>query len=342
VDATITTPDHLLQLGHAFKGAKALLSAVELGVFTILSEGPLDVDALRRRIGIDVRGARDFFDALVALQLLERDGNDRYLNTPETDVYLDRTKSSYIGGDLEHLNARVYPHWNDLTAALRTGRPQSGPRGTGNYPALYSDPAAFKTFINGMTDGCLSAAKAAALMFPWHQYGTVIDIGAAEGGFLVQIAAKHAHISGGGFDLAPVKPLFDRYVQAHGLTTRLKFNAGDFFTEELPTADVLVMGRILHNWDLVTKRMLLRKAYDALAPGGALMVYERLIDDDRKASTAGLLASLNMLIMTQGGFDFTGKDCIGWMSEAGFQRISVSSLANDISMVVGLKRAKAN
>ena len=341
MDATTTTPDHLLQLGHAFKGAKTLLSAVELGVFTILSEGPLDVDALRRHIGIDVRGARDFFDALVALQLLERDGNDRYLNTPHADLYLDSTKSSYIGGELEHLNARVYPHWGDLTAALRTGRPQSGLRGTGNYPALYSDRAAFKTFMCGMRDSCLPAAKAAALMFPWHQYSTVIDIGAAEGGFLVQIAATHAHIRGGGFDLAPVKPLFDRYVQAHGLTTRLKFNAGDFFTEELPTADVLVMGRILHNWDLVTKRMLLRKAFDALAPGGALMVYERLIDDDRRASTAGLLASLNMLIMTQGGFDFTGKDCVNWMSKAGFQSISVSSLANGISMVVGLKPAKA-
>jgi hypothetical protein len=337
MDATITTPDRLVQLGHAFKGAKALLSAVELGVFTILCEGPLDLEVLRRRIGIDARGARDFFDALVALGLLERDGKDRYANTRETDLYLDSTKPSYIGGDLEHLNARVYPHWSDLTAALRTGRPQSGARGTGNYPALYSDPAAFKTFMSGMTDGCLSAAKAAALMFPWHQYSTVIDIGAAQGGFLVQIAAIHSHISGGGFDLALVKPLFDRYVQAQGLATRLKFNAGDFFTDELPTADVLVMGRILHNWDLATKRMLLRKAYDALAPGGALMVYERLIDDDRRTSTAGLLASLNMLIMTQGGFDFTGADCIGWMREAGFQSISVEPLANDISMVVGLK-----
>ena len=339
MDATITTPDRLMQLGHAFKGAKVLLSAVELGVFTILSEGPLDVDALRRRIGIEVRGARDFFDALVSLQLLERDGNDQYVNTPKTDLYLDSTKSSYIGGDLEHLNARIYPHWSDLTAALRTGRPQSGARGTGNYPALYSDPAVFKTFMSGMTDGRLSAAKAAALMFPWHQYSTVIDIGAAQGGFLTQIAAIHAHISGGGFDLAAAKPLFDRYVQARGLATRLKFYAGDFFTDELPTADVLVMGRILHNWDLATKQMLLRKAFDALAPGGALMVYERLIDDDRRTSTAGLLASLNMLIMTQGGFDFTGADCVGWMSEAGFQSISVEPLANDISMIVGLKRA---
>jgi SAM-dependent methyltransferase len=339
MDPTITIPDRLLRLGHAFKGAKVLLSAVELGVFTILSEGPLDVDALRRRTGIDVRGARDFFDALVALQLLERDGNDQYVNTPETYLYLDSTKSSYIGGDLEHLNARVYPHWSDLTAALQTGRPQSGARGTGNYPALYSDPAAFKTFMSGMTDGCLSAAKAAALAFPWHQYNTVIDIGAAQGGFLTQIASIHAHISGGGFDLAAAKPLFDRYVQARGLATQLKFYAGDFFTDELPSADVLIMGRILHNWDLATKQMLLRKAFDALAPGGALIIYERLIDDDRRTSTAGLLASLNMLIMTQGGFDFTSADCVGWMSEAGFQSISVEPLANDISMIVGLKRA---
>jgi hypothetical protein len=339
MDTTITNPDRLLQLGHAFKGAKALLSAVELGVFTILSEGPLDLETLQQRIEIDARGARDFFDALVALELLERDGKGHYANTPETDLYLDSTKPSYIGGDFDHLNARVYPHWNDLTAALRTGHPQSGARGTGNYPALYSDPATFKTFMSGMTDGCLSAAKAAALLFPWHQYNTVIDIGAAQGGFLAKIASIHAHISGGGFDLAAAKPLFDQYVQAHGLATRLKFYAGDFFTDELPIADVLIMGRILHNWDLATKQMLLRKAYNALAPGGALMVYERLIDDDRRTSTAGLLASLNMLIMTQGGFDFTGADCVGWMRETGFQSISVEPLANDISMVVGLKRA---
>lgn len=153
----------------------------------------------------------------------------------------------------------------------------------------------------------------------------------------MQIAQAHAHITGGGFDLSPVKPLFDSYVRDLGLSSRLQFYPGDFFQEPLPNADVLVMGRVLHNWDLATKKMLLRKAYEALPRGGALIVYERLIDDERRVNAAGLLASLNMLVMTAEGFDFTGADCIGWMQEVGFRDMCVELLTPDQSMVVALK-----
>jgi O-methyltransferase domain len=121
------------------------------------------------------------------------------------------------------------------------------------------------------------------------------------------------------------------------LGERLAFHAGDFLSAPLPSADVLVVGRVLHNWDLATKKMLLAKAYEALPGGGALIVYERLIDDDRRANAAGLLASLHMLLVTAGGFDFTAADCIGWMRDAGFQRIYVEPLALGLSMVVATK-----
>src|SRR5712664_1777153 len=127
----VITPDRIVKLGLAFRAAKALLSAVELGVFTALAESPLDLDTLRKRVGIDERGARDFFDAL---GMLERDESGRYANTLETDLYLDRQKPTYIGGELDHFNTYVYPHWNLLTPALRTGKPQSGARATGHYP----------------------------------------------------------------------------------------------------------------------------------------------------------------------------------------------------------------
>jgi len=333
----VITPDRIVKLGLAFRAAKALLSAVELGVFTALAESPLDLDTLRKRVGIDERGARDFFDALVALGMLERDESGRYANTLETDLYLDRQKPTYIGGELDHFNTYVYPHWNLLTPALRTGKPQSGARATGHYPALYADQAALETLVKGMTGGTLPVAKALAAKFNWQNYKTIIDVGTAQGCLPVQIAHAHPHISGGGFDLPPVAPHFGNYVREHDLSHRLRFYAGDFLQDPLPSADVLVFGRVLHNWDIATKRMLLKKAYDALPAGGALIVYERLIDDKRRVNAAALLASVNMVIMTAGGFDFTGADCIGWMREAGFRNMCVELLTSEYSMVVGTK-----
>jgi len=338
MQAPVVTPDRIVRLGLAFREAKALMSATELGVFTALAEGPLDPQALAKRIGIDERGARDFFDALVALGMLERDDDGSYANSPETDLYLDRRKPTYIGGELEHFNAYVYPHWNLLTPALRTGKAQSGARATGHYSALYADHAALETLAKGMTGGSLPVAKSLAAKFPWRDYKTVIDVGTAQGCLPVQIAQAHAHITGGGLDLPPMKPHFESHVREYGLSDRLRFFPGDFLQDRLPGADVVVFGRILHNWDLVTKRMLLKKAYEVLPAGGALIVYERLIDDQRRTNAAALLASLNMLIMTAGGFDFTGADCVGWMRETGFRDMRVETLTSDQSMVVGIKR----
>src|SRR5712691_9983474 len=216
MQAPVVMPDRIVRLGLAFREAKALLSATELGVFTALAEGPLDPQALAKRIGIDERGARDFFDALVALGMLERDDDGSYANSPEADLYLDRRKPTYIGGELEHFNAYVYPHWNLLTPALRTGKAQSGARATGHYSALYADHAALKTLAKGMTGGSLPVAKILAAKFPWQDYQTVIDVGTAQGCLPVQIAQAHPHITGGGFDLPPVNPLFDSYAREHG------------------------------------------------------------------------------------------------------------------------------
>ena len=331
-------PDRLVQLGFAFRESKTLLSAIELDVFTALStHGPLGLDELARRTGVHPRSARDFFDALVSLRLLERDDAGHYCPTPETGRYLSRNSPYYIGGELEFANARQYGPWSLLTEALQTGKPQSGARGTENYSAYYAQASILENVAKGMSGGTLLAAEAMAERFPWREYRTFCDIGTAQGCLPAAIAGAHRHIYGVGFDLPPLKRLFEEYVSRHGLADRLHFRAGDFFQDPLPTADVLVMGRVLHNWDLASKTMLLKKAYDALPVGGALIVYERLIDDERRSSTSGLVASLNMLVMTASGFDFTGADCIGWMTEVGFKDCRVISLTSILSMVIGAK-----
>jgi hypothetical protein len=303
----------------------------------VLSQsGSLDDDELRARLGIHPRSARDFFDALVALGMLDRtDG--RYSNTPETERFLDPAKPTYMGGVLEMANARLYTFWGSLTEALQTGLPQSEMKTGGDFfEVLYADQEKLAQFTKAMSGLSSAAGNAIASSFPWRDYGSVIDIGCAQGAVPVAIATAHPHLTGGGFDLPPVQPIFEAYAARCGLADRLTFTPGDFFADPLPTADVLVMGHILHDWDLDGKRMLLQKAYDALPTGGALIVYEALIDDDRRTNAFGLLMSLNMLIEGL-GFDFTGADCQQWMAETGFSRTYVDHLAGPDSMVVGIK-----
>ena len=331
------TPDRISELGKAFRASKALFSAVELGIFTVLAKGSRDLEELRADVGIAERGARDFFDSLVALRLLERDADNYYSNGPEAALYLDRGMPTYIGGELGNLDKHGYPHWQFLTEALKTGKPQSIAAAGNYFLDLYSDQSVLATYAEGMTGGSRIVAAGIVTKFAWHRYRTVIDIGASQGALLVEIARTHAHITGGGFDLPPLRPSFERSVEKHGLSQRLSFHAGDFLREPLPGADVLIIGRVLHNWDVSIKKTLIEKAFKALRPGGALIVYERMIDDERRRNAPGLLASLNMLIMTAGGFDFTAADCIGWMRVAGFHDIRVRGLPGGMSMITGAK-----
>lgn len=331
-------PEQILQTGMAFWPAKTLLSAIEIGLFSELAHGPEGYEALAGRLGLHQRSARDFLDALVALGFLIRDG-DRYGNTPETDMFLDRKKGSYVGGILEMANHRLYPFWGHLTEALRTGLPQNEIRtgGPGLFETLYADPARLKEFLAAMTGVSRGANLAIATALPWLDYQSYVDVGTAQGDLAVQIALVNRHLRGIGFDLPEVAPIFEDYVNAAGVQNQLSFTSGSFFEDDLPKADVVLMGHILHDWDLPTKKMLIRKAYDALPPGGAFVVYESLIDDDRSKNAFGLMMSLNMLIETPGGFDFTGADCMAWMKEAGFSTTRVQHLVGPDSIVVAIK-----
>lgn len=337
VDTAQLTPGRIMQLGLGFWGSKALLSAVELGVFTELAKEPLDAKMLAERLRLHPRSARDFFDALVALGMLYRN-RSKYTNTTETDFFLDRAKPSYVGGMLEMANARLYPFWGSLTEALHTGKPQNEiKKGQDLFSVLYGDPKRLRVFLQGMTGLSLGAARVIAAKFPWGEYKTFIDIGGAQGGVPVQVALAHDHVSGGNFDLPVVGPIFEEYVASFGLSDRLRFYPGDFFKDPLPQADVLIMGHILHDWNLEEKKMLIAKAYKKLPAGGALIVFEAVIDDERRKNAFGLLMSLNMLIETPGGFDYTGADCLGWMREIGFQKTRIEHLDGPDSMVIGFK-----
>ncbi|MCP1831996.1 MULTISPECIES: methyltransferase [Bradyrhizobium] len=332
------TPEHIMQIGLGFWASKTLLSAVELGVFSTLADGPADLPTLQRTLALHQRSARDFLDSLVALRLLERE-NGIYSNTPDTDLYLDRAKPSYIGGILEMANARLYGFWGSLTEALRSGELQNEGKDGGEdlFAALYADPDRLRGFLTAMSAISAGAAHAIAGKFPWSEYKTFMDLGSAQGMVPATLAHDHPHLTGIGFDLPAVKPVFEEFIAQRGLEDRVRFRGGNFFEDPLPEVDVIIMGHILHDWDLAKKRALLGKAFDALPKGGAIIVYDAIIDDDRRENAFGLLMSLNMLIETAGGFDYTGEDCQAWMRDVGFSRTRVEPLVGPDSMVIGFK-----
>ncbi|GAA0005882.1 methyltransferase [Bradyrhizobium diazoefficiens] len=329
--------DRLFEIGSAYRQAKVLLSAVELGVFSELAAGPLDARELASRIQVHGRAARDFFDALVATGLLTRDDEGRYRNTEESDLYLDQAKPTYLGASFDQYNRREYALWGSLTQSLQTGNPAAETHGQDHFGSLYNDAVRFRTFVSAMTSGSLLASQGIANQFPWENYQTLCDVGTAQGCLPVQVALAHPHVRAIGFDLPMLCSAFEEYAAERNVADRVSFAGGDFFKDPLPQADVIVLGRVLHNWDLEAKKMLLDKAYRSIRTGGAVIVYDMLIDDDRRTSTTGLLSSLNMLLWTAGGFGYTATDCTRWMRSAGFTKTMVRNLPGGNSMIIGEK-----
>ncbi|MDO3637248.1 methyltransferase [Mycolicibacterium arseniciresistens] len=332
----------ILEVSMGFFTAKTLLSAVELGLFTELAHDALTGREIGTRLRLHERAIYDFLDGLVAMGFLERDGEGpsaRYRNGDEAAAFLDRNQPTYIGGLLEMFNSRLYGFWGDLTTALRTGKPQNELKHTGSsmFAEVYSDEARLEQFLYAMAGISLDSANALADRFDFAKYTSVCDVGGATGQVSMTLAERHPHLHCTSFDLPVVAPIAEKALAAAGLTDRVTITSGDFFTDQLPRADVVVMGRILHDWNLEQKMHLIRAAYDALPAGGALVVIESLIDDARRTNTVGLMMSLNMLIEFGDAFDYTGADFTGWCREVGFDSVEILPLTPAMSAAIAYK-----
>jgi hypothetical protein len=341
---SMTQPDvaPILQTAFSFWSAKVLLTAVELGLFTCLGSRGLTAEGLGAELGLHPRGTYDFFDALVAMGFLHRDGDGpaaTYRNTPAGAVYLDRHSPRHVGGILEMLNARLFRFWQDLPEALRTGQPQNETKHgrKGVFEELYAELPKLEQFLGAMTGLSRINFEAFAEKFDFTPFRTLCDVGGATGLLSIEVARRHPHLRCISFDLPPVEPVAKQAIAAAGLGDRITTAAGDFFADPLPTADLVTMGMILHDWNLEKKMHLIRAAYDALPPDGALVAIEALIDDGRRENLFGLLMSLNMLIEFGDAFDFTGADFRAWCGQVGFRRFDVIHLAGAASAAVAYK-----
>lgn len=333
-------PAHIMQIGMGFWASKTLLAAVEMDLYTALSEQAMTGAQIGDRLGLHPRALYDFLDALVSLDLLGREGNGHaatYHNTPETGAFLDKDSPMYIGGVLEMANARLYPFWGNLSTALQTGEPQNElAHGENLFAKIYEDELRLEQFLRAMQGFQMGNFLALAEKVDLSNYSSYCDVGGANGTLAAVMAKRYPNLSCSTFDLPPVKPIAERHVEAFG-APQVKVLAGNFLEDPIPQADVLSMGNVLHDWSDEEKAMLIKKAYDSVSDGGLLIVVENVIDDERRGNTFGLLMSLNMLIETPHGSDYTAGQFDVWAREAGFQRTEIIPLAGPTSAAIAYK-----
>ncbi|MDH5474571.1 MAG: acetylserotonin O-methyltransferase [Cyclobacteriaceae bacterium] len=335
-------PGKIMQIGMGFWASKTLLTAINMGLFTHLAEKELTGQEIKTKLGLNERSLYDFLDTLVALGFLQRSGLKEtaiYSNSMDSDLFLDKTKQSYVGGMLEMSNNRLYGFWNDLEEGLKTGMPQNETK-TGGAPifeALYGDEAKLREFLKAMGGIQRGNFMKLSNVFDFSNYNTHCDLGGAGGYLAAQIAMNNANMNCITFDLPPVAPVATENIAMMGLSDRVSVQSGDFFNSDIPKADVITMGNILHDWGTKDKKMLIKKAYDALPQGGALVVIENIIDNNRSENAFGLMMSLNMLIETPEGYDFSFADFNELAEEIGFAETSIIPLTGPSSAVIAIK-----
>ncbi len=338
------SPAGIMQIGTGFWASKILLSAIKFGLFTKLAEQKgMSAREIKSFLNLKCsdRNVYDFLDALTGFKFLNREGlleTAVYSNTPDTEAFLDKKKPTYIGGMLEMLNNRLYTFWGNLEEGLLTGLPQNEAKKSEDFFGLiYQDPNKLKEFIDAMSGIQMGNFMTFAQKFDFSKYKSLVDVGGSAGLLSLMVAKHNPHMNCTSWDLPAVEPIATQTIQRFQLSERVKAASGDFFTDPFPRADVITMGNILHDWDQEKKLMLMKKAYEALPEGGAFVALEAIIDDERKQNVFGLMMSLNMLIETGTGFDYTFAEFTEWAKKVGFKSTSLIPLAGPSSAAIAYK-----
>lgn len=339
------SPERIMQIGLGFWPSKILLAAVNLHLFSLLSKKE-KCSAAQIKTDLNFqctdRHVYDFLDTLTSFGFLQREGileTALYSNGEEAHLFLDKNKPSYIGGILEMANNRLYPFWADLEAGLATGHPQNeAKKGSDNlFATLYESPERLREFVHAMSGIQMGNFMQFGQAFDFSNYHSLTDAGGAGAMLSIMVAKNQPHMQCTSFDFPAVNMVARENIARFGIADRVKTMDGDFFNSALPSADVIVMGNILHDWDEEKKILLMNKAYEALPEGGAFVAIENIIDNDRKHNSFGMMMSLNMLIETGTGFDYTFNDFSRWAKEVGFKSTSLMPLTGPSSAAIAIK-----
>ena len=332
-------PGPIVDLIDAFRRSKVLFVATSFGIFDRLQGATASCAELAAELQADPDALERLLDGCVGLGLLAKHSGI-YTNTPLANVYLWRESPQTLSGYIRYSETALYPLWTNLSSAVKEGGHQwkrtFGAEGGSLFEHFFSTEESKRDFLAGMNGfGTLSSPSVVAA-FDLSRFRSLVDLGGATGHLPIAACERYPNLRGVVFDLPVVVPVAREYVAKSSAADRMDVIAGDFFSEDLPDSDLFALGRILHDWAEPKIRLLLRKVYDKLPPGGALLIAEKLLADDKTGPTHVHMQSLNMLICTEGK-ERTLPEYTELLKEAGFSAVEGKVTGKPLDAVLALK-----
>jgi len=336
-ETNVLTTAPLQRLAVGFWASNTLAAAVELELFTKLSGSGVDAHELSRLLEIPARPAEMLLSACAALTLLEkRDG--RYHNSPTAEEFLVKGRPYYFGNYVAMVHRHLYLPWGRLAEAIKTNKPQVWAGDT--FEEIAADPEARRNFTEAMHSMSIFRAKTVFEAIDLSPFSRLLDVGGASGAYCIEACRKYPRLGATIFDRSSALEIACEKIAEAELADRIKTCAGDFFEDEPPKgSDVILLSHVLHDWSPEINRMILDKCFAALTSGGLMLVCEVMMDDGKTGPELAALLSLNMLIATEGGCNYTWSEYAGWVEASGFreiQRVPVLSTGG-VGILVGRK-----
>lgn len=351
---TKMTPERIFQFWFGYAPPLMLEAAVRHKVFDALDAGPKPTakpaakpdakvaakPAARTAVqvaaacGISARGARALLDGLVGLQFLTKSGN-AYALTPESAAYLVTTKPTFVGGMFRHTSSQILPNWMKLADAVRTGKPVKAVNQEATGGAFFAEFVE-DLFANGIAAArvladAVGVAKATGPV-------KVLDIAAGSGVWSIPMAQKSPHVRVTVVDWPAVVPVCKKVTARERVANRYEYRPGDLMVVDYGTGyKVATLGHILHSEGPARSQKLLKRVFDALAPGGVIAIAEMVPNDNRTGPPHALIFALNMLLHTDEGDTFTFAEMSGWLKAAGFRNVRTLEVPSPSPLILADK-----
>jgi precorrin-6B methylase 2 len=309
------SPEKIMRYAWGYAPPLILEAAIRTGIFDALKDGSKTAPQVSDATGASLRGVTSILNALAGLELLAKD-DASYSLTPESRAFLLRGAPGYLGGMIEHISSQLIPKWLDIENVVRTGQPSVRVNSAADGSAF------FEKFVSALFPFNYAAATAAA-----ETLGVagatgplrVLDLAAGSGVWGITIAQKSPHVTVTAVDWPGVLEITKKTAAQFGVADRFSVIPGDLSEADFGTGyNVATLGHILHSEGVDRAKALLKKTFNALAPGGTIVIAEFLVDPERKASSMGLIFDVNMLINTEKGGTYSFEEISQWLSEAGF------------------------
>ena len=335
---SLPNPQPVLDLIEAFRHSKTMFAAVSMGVFEALHDGPATAAELAAKLGADAGAMGRLLDGCAALGLVRKQAGV-YRNDAVAETYLYAGSAHSLRGYVRYSDEALYGMWGHLDDAVREGthrwKQSFGLEGP-IFSAFFRSEEAMRDFLMGMHGFGMLTSPRVVGAFDLSRFRRLVDLGGATGHLAIAACERYAELRAVVFDLPRATPLAQEQVAKSAAHQRIEVVAGDFFEDELPAADLYYVGRILHDWTEAKIERLLGRVFARLPEGGALLIGEKLLEEDGVGPLAASMQSLNMLIVTEGR-ERSLSEYAGLLRRVGFGAVEAQRTGAALDAILAAK-----